>query len=176
MADTTTTNYALTKPEPNASIGSWGGKLNTDLDAIDAEMKTLETAAAAAQATATAALPEAGGTMTGRTVVFGESTLWVDSGNTGAGLTLDLALGDAFSFTVTGNCALAFSDIPAGQVVVGVLMRIVNGGAHTFAFPAWTKWVAGVAPVLTTSGTDLVLMLSFDNGATWMGAAALDVK
>ena len=176
MADTQTTNFGMTKPEVGASSGSWGGKLNADLDTIDTTLQALTVAIAAANALGAAALPKAGGTMTGRTTVFGEAVLWVDKGNTGAGLTLDLALGDAFSFTVTGNCALAFSNIPAGQVVVGVLMRIINGGAYTFAFPAGTEWVAGVAPVLTTAGTDLVLLLSFDNGETWMGAAALDVK
>jgi len=68
MADSTTTNYGLTKPEVGASEDTWGAKVNTDMDLVDAQMKVNANAIAATVVVANAALPKAGGTMTGDTL------------------------------------------------------------------------------------------------------------
>lgn len=46
MSDTVTTNFGFTEPEEGASSNTWGAKLNADLAAIDAELKTLADAIA----------------------------------------------------------------------------------------------------------------------------------
>ena len=45
MADTLTTNLSLTKPEPGASKGSWGQKLNGNFDVLDAAVLLTSTQA-----------------------------------------------------------------------------------------------------------------------------------
>ena len=62
MADTTTTNYGLTKPEVGASENTWGAKLNVNMNLIDTQMKVSDTRSSAN-------LPKAGGTMTGALVM-----------------------------------------------------------------------------------------------------------
>lgn len=58
MPDLLTTNYGWTKPTVGADTNTWGGLLNADLDGIDSTVF-------AVSGVANAALPKAGGTMTG---------------------------------------------------------------------------------------------------------------
>lgn len=50
MADTTTTNYGWTKPEPGASTDTWATKLNANFDDIDTELKAVSDSVGAAVA------------------------------------------------------------------------------------------------------------------------------
>jgi len=100
MADTTTTNYGLTKPEVGASEDTWGTKVNTDMDLIDTQMKASADAVAATVIVANAALPKSGGAMTGN--ITGLTALDVTGTVTSDGL----VVGGAASISGVANANL----------------------------------------------------------------------
>ena len=157
-----TTNYGWTKPDVGGSNGAWGGILNTMADAIDSTVFTVS-------GVASAALPKAGGVMTGRIDVLTSSTARQDKGSISGAQSFDLSLAQYFSLTVGGALTPSFTNPAAGTVAQGFILRVVNGGAFAITWPGSVKWASGAAPTLTAAGTDLLGFITDDNGTTWRG-------
>ena len=99
-------------------------------------------------------------------------------GDTGTSATLDLADGNVFTATLTGNCKFTFTTgTNSAPNMQSFSLILTNDGtpSRTIAWPASVKWPNNSAPSRTTaaSKTDIWSFMSPDNGTTWYGNIAL---
>jgi hypothetical protein len=90
---------------------------------------------------------------------------------------INLASGNVFSLTQTGNVTLSFSNVPAAGCVSLTLFLIQDGtGSRIPVFPASVIWNGGTTPTFTTTANhvDIVVMTTTNAGTTWRAAAVLN--
>jgi len=133
---------------------------------------------------ANAALPKAGGTMTGTIACadqlvarpelkdYSETKVALSAAAT---VDIDLTTGNVFALTADQNTTFTFSDpSPTGKSCAFTLVWTQDASDRTISWPASVDWAGGSAPDVTSGSAniDIYTFFTLDAGTIWYGFQA----
>jgi len=182
LPDSTGT-VALTSTVLPLTGGAMTGAITTNSTFDGVDIATRDAILTSTTTTANAALPKAGGTLSGTIVAADQvisAPVMKDYAETKAAMAahdVDLTLGNVQTYTLSGNQTLTFSNPPASGSAGSFTLLVTNGASATLTWPTSVDWAGGTAPTLTASGIDILTFTTIDGGTIWYGfLAGADMK
>ena len=182
LPDSTGT-VALTSTVLPLTGGAMTGAITTNSTFDGVDIATRDAILTSTTTTANAALPKAGGTLSGTIVAADQiisAPVMKDYAETKAAMAahdVDLTLGNVQTYTLSGNQTLTFTNPPASGTAGSFTLLVTNGASATLTWPTSVDWAGGTAPTLTASGIDILTFTTIDGGTIWYGfLAGADMK
>ena len=88
-------------------------------------------------------------------------------------LAINLATGNYFTKTISGNSTFTFTNPPSSGTVGSFTLELTHSSG-TVTWPSSVKFPADTAPTLTTGKTHLFMFVTDDGGTRYRGAALAD--
>lgn len=164
-----TTNYNFRLPVPGTEIDVWGGLLNANWTDIDLDIFAIS-------GIATAALPKAGGTMTGALTLNGNpATALIAAPKQYVDLRLPLAGG-----TMTGAIVLAADGVAALNPVSVTQLNLksdkgITDGQTTYSVSSNFALTDAGAVVLANGAAAITLTVQPQATVAWLGRTRIDL-
>jgi hypothetical protein len=140
-----------------ANVTAAGALMDSEVTNL-AQVKAFDSsdyATAAQGSTADAALPKAGGTMTG-SIRLDQDNLSASGGT----LTIDLDAANNFKITMSASTTFAFSNVSAGRGGNLIIVQNATGG-YSFTLPAECKTPVNGASIVQATNANEVSILSY---------------
>ena len=119
-------------------------------------------------------------TLTNKTVISTDihpSEECVANADASGNVSLNIDTTSVYAFLATGNISFSFVkdstlEIYGTNRSITLTLLIQDGGSYIISWPNNVYWPNNTAPSLSVDNVDVITLITFDSGATWLGNAA----
>jgi hypothetical protein len=93
-------------------------------------------------------------------------------GSISGSVSIDIRNGNFVTATIAGATTFTFTNpLPSPNTSI-LILELTNAGSAAVVFPN-IRWPGGITPTLTSSGVDVIVLVTDDAGSNWRGSGSM---